>query len=82
MIETNDRAPAEDTAEVIRLTDAQQRRLALYAEQVRQAHRAFEEAFANILIGRGLDLDQVEARLADDGAAALIRPRTTAPTGG
>lgn len=72
--------PGEAVGAVLRLTDAQRARLALYAEAVRRAQAAFEEAFANILIGRGVDLDTHEARLSPDGAAALIAPRR-APAG-
>lgn len=77
MIETNGATtlPAEETAEVLRLTDAQRARLALYARQVEQAQAQLADAFTNILIGRGVDLDRVEARLSSDGAVALLRAR-------
>lgn len=82
MIETNGRAPAEQAPEalVLRLTERQRQRLAVYVQEAEAARQQVSNALTDILIGRDVDLEQFERwGLSPDGQAALLVPKRPAP---
>lgn len=66
---------------MLRLSDAQAAHLAPYVQAVIQAQQNLSAVFSAVLVGRGVDLDAVEAVLSPDGRACYLRARRPAPAG-
>lgn len=67
---------AEPEAVVLRLSERQQQRLAVYVQEAEAARQRASNALTDILIGRDVDLEQFERwGLSSDGQAALLVPK-------